>query len=246
MAMAAEATVVTVATAETDSQNFMHLKSRFHSVLGGSLVEVMVSVAITVIAISAIYVGSITLQKSFRAAQHYTTTQAAQLRVIDYVAMDLRRAVGYPSAATSASTVGLPSGAVPELELLIPNYYDISDPDKPKPRVPKIGPNGEIYYGTSASDLVKISYFTVKSTGSSGQNLCDVYRAVTANGVVKTTQLVSGAEDFTLTFAADDPKQQLVSTKITFPPMFRPLVGTGNIYKDGTATYATTLVRNKR
>lgn len=224
----------------------MQLRSCFRSSSGSSLVETLIAVTITVIAISAIYVGSITLQKSFRAAQHYSTTQASQLRVLDYVAMDLRRAVGYPSAATSASAVGLPTGAVPVLELLIPNYYDTSDPDNPKPRDPKIGPNGEVYYGASAQDLVRVSYFTLTGAGSNGLKTCDVYRSVTSNGSTKTTQLVQGAEDFTLTFAADDPKQQLVNTKITFPPMFRPFVDSGNVYKDGTATYATVLVRNKR
>src|SRR5215213_7322368 len=95
-----------------------------HSRTGGSLIETLVSVSITAAAMSALYVGSVTLQKSFRAARQYAETQAAQMRVIDYVAGDLRTAISYPDAATVGSTEGLPPGATLVLQLIVPNYYD--------------------------------------------------------------------------------------------------------------------------
>jgi hypothetical protein len=201
--------------------------------MGATLMETMMTVTITAIAISSIYIGSITLQKSFRAAQLYSTTQAGQLRVIDYVSMDLRRAVDWT-----------PSGN--EVSMKIPNYYDYTDPNRPIPRNPRVSKNGEVYYGSGPGDVINIRYHTVERTDSFGRTVSDVYRGVTSGGTTRNTVLVTGAEEFKPVYEQSDTKRQVVYTKISFPPVFRPFIASGDVYKDGTTTYATTMVRNKR
>jgi Tfp pilus assembly protein PilW len=211
----------------------MRTSLRTRAVTGTTLVETMLSLAITTIAVGAIYVGSITLQKSFRAAQHYADAQAGQLRVLDYVAMDLRRAVDWTASGN-------------ELRMKIPNFYDATDEAHPTPRDPRVSANGEVYYGASPADITEVRYYSLERTDKSGRKISDVYRAVTSGGNTRSTVLVKGVEEFKPVYEQSNSNQQVVRTKISFPPMFRPFIESGNVYKDGTATFATTMVRNKR
>src|SRR6476469_4621914 len=142
----------------------MRVKTNLRGVAAATLLETAVSVSITAFAISALFVGSITLQKSFRAAEQYSVTQAAQLRVLDYVAMDLRRATGWPPATAS------------EIQVSIPNYYDTTDPANPKPREPKVA-RGVVYYGQNSSDFLKVRYYTTQHTDGTGRLVNDVHRS---------------------------------------------------------------------
>jgi Tfp pilus assembly protein PilW len=211
----------------------MQTSLRTRAVTGTTLVETTVSLAITTIAIGAIYVGSMALQKSFRAAQHYSVTQAAQLRVLDYVASDLRRAVHWTASGN-------------EVRMKIPNFYDTTDAAHPTPRDPRVSANGEVYYGASPADVTEVRYYTLERTDGSGRKVSDVYRSVSSGGTTRSTVLVKGVEEFKPVYEQSDANQQVVRTKISFPPIFRPFIESGNVYKDGTATFATTMVRNKR
>ncbi len=209
-------------------------KSHAHGRSGASMVETVVTTAISAVAIGALYVGSTAVQKSFKAAQHYAESQEAQLRIIDYLGRDLRSATGWPTVSTK------------EITLDIPNYYDRSNPDRPKPTTPKVGEGGAIYYGTSAQDKVRVRYYTTETPGAGGRKLVDVHRSVTSSGITDDQVIVSGADTFEITFDPSDSKKQIVRAKITFPPMFRPFVDSGDVFRDGTATHASILVRNKR
>lgn len=221
----------------------MGVSTLLRSRSGVSLAESLVAISITAFAISAIYIGSSALQKSFKASHHYAATQAAQLRVIDYVSLDLRRAVDWK--AENGGT---------ELVLKIPNYYtgDVEDRSletKPSPRHPRVAKNGSVYYGEDANDLVTVRYYTSDRQDSSGTTVKDVWREViyrdaSLNKPAKL--LVTGVKDFQPIYREDDPKGQIVYTKISFPPSFRPFIDSGDAYRDGTTTFATTMVRNKR
>lgn len=214
----------------------MSKKLHFGSRSGATLAESLIAVAITTFAISSIYVGSITLQKSFRASQHYAATQAAQMRVIDYVSMDLRRAVQWQADASGGK----------ELVLWLPNYYLKKEDGNLVARHPQVGSNGQVYYGSSGQDLVKVRYYATERRDDHGLLVNDIRRAVTHDNKTEETLLVTGAQDFQPVFDEDDTKGQVVHTKVSFPPSFRPFISTGNGFRDGTSTYATTMVRNKR
>ena len=64
-----------------------------NSVGGFSLAELLVSLGVTSLVMSALMVGVVSLGKSFRATELYSKSNSAQIRLIDAMAMDLRRAV---------------------------------------------------------------------------------------------------------------------------------------------------------
>ena len=82
----------------------------------------------------------------------------------------------------------------------------------------------------------------------SAENLLLTFTKIGKDIFPQTTEtvLVKGAEEFKPVYEQNDKKRQVVYTKISFPPVFRPFINSGDVYKDGTATFATTMVRNKR
>lgn len=98
---------------------------------GWTLSEAMVGMALTSLLSGALITGAIFLQKSFVASRHHIVAQAQQMRLLDYMNLDLRRAL----------TVSTVNG---RLTLTIPDYYDSLD----EPRDPRIE-NGLAVYGTS-------------------------------------------------------------------------------------------------
>jgi type II secretory pathway pseudopilin PulG len=206
------------------------MKTRFMARRGSNraftLVETLFGTTILSIAIGSIYVGSMALQKSFRAAQHYSSTHAAQMRVLDYVSMDLRRAFAVKQGNK-------------EITLLIPDYYDRTDPAKPKARHPRVE-NNRVVYGNAAG--IKVRYYITTRPDHSGRPVNDLFREEA--GVAKL--LVSGIQEFEPTYADDDPNRQIVKTAITFPPIFRAFAVSDVATRNATATHAATMLRNKR
>jgi type II secretory pathway component PulJ len=109
------------------------------------------------------------------------------------------------------------------LKLTIPDYYDASG----GPREPIIDGSG-VRYG---SEKLAITYY--KSNDS-------VYRAVNGMGTV----LASGLEKFEIDYTDDG--QQAVTVAISFIPRFQYDEADAATARAGTATFATTLLRNKR
>src|SRR5688572_18908860 len=96
-----------------------------------TLAELMVAMAISSLLCAALITGSIAIQKSFMASRHHVLAQAEQMRLMDYMNLDLRRAL---SVSTTSTT----------LTVTIPDYYDSSG----QPRDPQIT-KGLAAYGPS-------------------------------------------------------------------------------------------------
>jgi Tfp pilus assembly protein PilW len=189
---------------------------------GTSLVDVLISMAITSMLATAMFVGMLTVQRSFRAARHYAKSQIEQARILDYIARDLRRA--------NSVNVDTFEGSE-RLQLTIPDFYK---PDSPsgqarQPRDPVIY-RGAIQYGSSANP-VRISYYKVGA---------EIFRS--ENG--SATLLASDVQEFILDYT--DSGEQAVSVSVSFVPRFQRNPRNGAALREGTATYATTLLRNKR
>ena len=60
---------------------------------GWTLAELMVAMAIASIMMAGLITGSITIQRSFMASRHHIDAQAQQMRLMDYMTLDLRRAL---------------------------------------------------------------------------------------------------------------------------------------------------------
>ena len=109
-------------------------------ILGMTIPEVMIAAAVASLLSAAMVTGAILLQKNFRASMQYARDQAKQARLLDYIALDLRR----------ATTASVASGV---LTITIPDYYDANG----LPRDPTLS-MGRVYYN-SPTAAVTIRYF---------------------------------------------------------------------------------------
>ncbi len=105
-----------------------------------TLTELIVTMAVSSILAAALLTGAAYARKSFQASEYYVSSQTQQLRLLDYMALDLRRALTVNATATT-------------LSLTIPDYYDAAG----KPRMPTVA-RGEATYG-DATDPVPVRYY---------------------------------------------------------------------------------------
>ena len=117
------------------------MKTRCLQTSGMTLTETMVSCAVSVVVLGVLVFGLMSFQRSFLASAHHASSQAAQLRLLDYVAMDLRRALSVTSRADGGVDVD------------IPDYYQSAG--SLTPRTPQLV-NGRVTYGTVPQ---RVSYY---------------------------------------------------------------------------------------
>jgi type II secretory pathway component PulJ len=108
---------------------------------GFALAEVMFSTIIFSAISLGLILGFISLERNYAATTDFATNHADQMRISDYMAMDLRRALAI-EAATNDTTI------------YIPKYYDTSG----LPVTPTLDGAGDVYYGAAGSS-VRIHYY---------------------------------------------------------------------------------------
>lgn len=185
---------------------------------GFTLVEMMVSLGCGSLILAALMAGSVALQRSFAAVEGYSTTEGNQLRVLDYIAMDCRRAL----SATVASNT---------LTLTVTGYY--------KPNGSAFAPTfnsttGAIQYNGGTSTTYTIQY------SQSGSNFLRTVGPTSSWPTGNTaTAIATNVSTFTVSL------QDLTSTvsySITFSPSFTDNPGPGS--KAGTTVSSNTFLRN--
>ncbi len=112
----------------------------------------MMTMAGSAIVLTALVVGGVALMRSFAAVEGYSFSDGDELRVSDYIALDVRRAL---TASVDANNV---------LTLTIPNYYDAHN-DNPKwsdahAVSPTFDADGAIQYGATTTT---IKYYKLSS-----------------------------------------------------------------------------------
>ena len=182
---------------------------------GLTLVEMLMTMASSSIVLAALIIGGVALQRSFAAMEGYSIAQGDQLRVSDYISLDVRRALTASVDNNNALTV------------IIPNYYDANN-DNPKwsnahALAPSFDANGAIQYG-GGTTIIK--YYRLAS---------NFIREVngTANIIARNVSAFTvSPQDLTSS----------VSCSITFAPTFTYLPGPGPV--SGTTVYSNTFLRN--
>jgi NAD(P)-dependent dehydrogenase (short-subunit alcohol dehydrogenase family) len=116
---------------------------RFFATRALTLTETMVATGISAVLTAALLIGSISLQRSWAATKAYGAAKADQMRLTDYLAMDLRRALAV-TPGTDGTTI---------VVLRIPDYYAADN----SPRTPTIAGN-VVNYGDPAAP-VTVTYF---------------------------------------------------------------------------------------
>lgn len=191
------------------------MKNKTVTIAAFTLVEMLMTLAGSSIVLTALVVGSIGLQRSFSAVEAYSTSDGDELRVSDYIALDVRRAL---TASVDANNV---------LTLTIPNYYDANN-SSPRwsnahPVTPTFDANGAIQYSATTAT---VRYYKLSS---------NFIREV--NGTANT--IASNVSSFTV---SSQDLTSTVSCTISFTPSFTTAAGPGAI--TGTTVYSNTFLRN--
>ena len=108
---------------------------------GFTISELSISVAIFSIVSIGLLMGFTSLERSYAATTVYTINHADQLRISDYLAVDLRRAIAVQAAQNDTS-------------IYIPTYYDANG----AVQTPTLDGNGGVYYGAPGVS-VKVHYY---------------------------------------------------------------------------------------
>ena len=201
----------------------MKKSSRFRSVTAATLVEVSIAAAISITLAGMLTVGLVTVQRTFAASEHHAQSQAAQLRILDYMARDLRRAL---------TVTARPDGK--GLDLTIPDYYTTSDVKNLTARDPHIKANGDIVYGNRS---IPISYY--ERIDAQGVHLvCRSYDGV-------ETILATDVERFELALP-EGLNGDVITVSVSFVPRFQFNSSGRQRMRNGTTAFTSTLLRNKR
>lgn len=113
---------------------------------GFTLSELMVSSAIFSSICLGLLMGFVALERNFAAATDFAVNHADEMRISDYMALDLRRALAV-NAAQNDTTIHIPS------------YYDAQG----NPQTPTLDGKGGVYYGELGSS-VSIHYYLSNGT----------------------------------------------------------------------------------
>jgi Tfp pilus assembly protein PilW len=181
----------------------------------------MVAIGVSTSILIALVLGAVALQRSYAAADQYATAQNNELRVMDYLMRDLRRAgfggLSKPTGWTASSAVDITNSA--QVSMLVPDYYDKYDTNGNPSTLPSINSqpldpvitSGAPVFG---ANLLKITYYVDSTTQS-------LIRQIdwTASGVAKTSRvpIADGVQLFQLGFTSSG---NVITATITFLPIF--------------------------
>lgn len=147
--------------------------SASRAIAGLTLVEILISTAISGTLMAVLFSAAISMQRSFIATEDYAVAKTDQARLSDYIALDLRRALAL-TPGTDGSTI---------MTVKIPDYYN----GEGKPRTPTIT-RYVANYGDPALPVTVV----YKKIGSS------IYRQQNTD---PAREIASNVEDFQLTVA---------------------------------------------
>lgn len=182
---------------------------------GLTLAEVLIAMVGSVIIIGALMAGSIGLQKSFHASETYANSQADERRLIDYVARDLRRAIGISACAPGGVATKLTTGSVTldtnaTLIITLPAYYqsNATADSTYDQALPVIAAGDRVAYGTVAGPAPEFPVSFRKLFLAAEKSMCFVREEGDTRQVI-----VRGAEDLQLqiTVAPDGESCALVA-----------------------------------
>jgi type II secretory pathway component PulJ len=126
--------------------NPFHSRPTQRNVAGYSLSELIVSTSIFCSISLGLLMGFTALQRNYVATTDFTQNHADEMRISDYMALDLRRAISV-QAARNDTTIHIPS------------YYDQSG----NPQTPTLDGQGGVIYGASGSS-VTVHYYLLAGT----------------------------------------------------------------------------------
>jgi hypothetical protein len=190
---------------------------------GFTLVEMLMSASCGTFILAAVIAASVSMQRSFAAMQNYSQIEGDQLRVLDYIAMDTRRAT---SASIGTVTVSNGSTNITEnqLVLTVPAYYSAMD-NTATVNAPTLS-NGAISYG---GGTVTIKYYIkfYNLAGNAAGNVGFFVREVVNGATDNITPIARNVSTFTVNPIMQSNPWSSISCSIMFFPTFKRNTGSG-------------------
>ena len=190
-----------------------------------TLVEMMIAIAIAFTILGVTLTSSIALEKSFNSVDNYFATHMQQIRVVDYLARDVKRGFSVTSSLDRQTvTVKIPKYIIQAAD------SDATPSTIGTPRSPTLAIANRDYninYGTTNNKIITVEY---KINGSS------ILR--TEDGVVTT---IASSTDNLIpeTIDVELANTEYTTTAITFKPI-------SVADRNGTVVYSTAYLRNRR
>ena len=136
-------------------QRHKEMKLTHHSHQSGfTLAEILTAMAIAVVIFAAIITASLAMQKSFNAVDHYFATHIQQVRIIDYLNRDVKRALICTTSANQ-QTVTL---TIPKYIIQSGDAEAVSNPSlvgaMRNPTISTTTSGVQVNYGTTTSTVV--------------------------------------------------------------------------------------------
>jgi hypothetical protein len=215
------------------------------SVFGFTVAEMAVAAGIGTAILAGLTTASIALQRSFVAIEDYAKGQNDQMRISDYLALDLRRAFSVAITGTSAS----PPVTV---TLVIPNFHQpkLATQEVSIPYDPRItGVTGWPYKKHHHHKHQNVILNQVIDYGPVGGSTTQTVTYVFDNNTQTLTRNVNGTANIIATDVKDfnvsiSDLDETAQTNITFKPRFRTVASADAV--SGTTYFQTTLTRNTR
>ena len=196
---------------------------------GFTLAEILTAMAIAVVIFAAIITASLAMQKSFNAVDHYFATHIQQVRIIDYLNRDVKRALICTTSVNQQTVT-----------LTIPKYIIQSGDAEAVSNPSLVGAMRSPTISTTTSG-VQVNYGTATSTVVYSINGASILR--TEDGVVTT---IASSTDQLVPSTIDT---DLANTeKTTMAVTFQPIFTSGNVADErtGTTVFSLAYLRNKR
>lgn len=189
-----------------------------------TLFELLIGFAVSSIVLAVTLSSAVALQRSFAAVDHYSSNHMHQIRIVDYLARDVRRGLAVTSSFDKQTVV-----------VKIPKYIiqagdaDATSANIGTPRPPvRAVVNREINYGPPVGSKVITVEYSVAGTAITRSE-----DGVITTIASSTDSLVPNTIDITL---ADTV---YATTAVKFKPL-------SVADRDGTVVYSTTFLRNRR
>ena len=202
-----------------------------HQLSGFTLSEMLIAVALSIAILAAIVTASLALQKSFNAVDNYFATHMQQIRIVDYLNRDAKRAY-IVTTSVDLQTV----------TMTIPKYiYQSGDSDATPSnigtrRTPTISSStGQLNYQVDVSGNPVYSTVVYSINGNTVQRTEDGVVTLIASS---TDQLVDQTTDTQLA------NTEYTRTAVTFRPIF--ISNNTPAERSGTTVFSLAYLRNKR
>ena len=190
-----------------------------------TLIEMMIAIAIAFAILGVTLTSSISLEKSFNSVDNYFATHMQQIRIVDYLARDVKRGFSVTSSVDKQTvTVKIPKYIIQAGDSdATPSTIGTSR----SPRLAISNRDYKINYGTTTNQITTVEY---RISGSS------ILR--TEDGVVTT---IASSTDNLIpeTVDVELANTEYTTTAITFKPI-------SVADRNGTVVYSTAYLRNRR